>query len=101
MDVENNTVTFIRERIFPPANVSLKSLTSALKEPAVKLYGPDHQSGVYLFAYPQEGVAYLANFFRDTVYQVWRFPGTTMVGFLSLPQTTGYGAAPTGQPEGT
>lgn len=100
VDVASGRVVFVRERIFPPTNTSLKSLTAQLKESPVKLFGPDHASGTYLFVYPQEGIAYLANSFQDTVYQVWRFSTTSIDGFLSLPQASGYSTAPTGQPEG-
>lgn len=100
VDVENDAVTFVRERIFPPANVSLKSLTANLTEKSVVLYGPDHASGTLLYVYPASGIAYLANSFRDTVYQVWRFPSTPIDKFLTLPQAAGYGLAPAGQPEG-
>ncbi len=99
VDVENNTVSFIRERIFAPSDVSYKSLAATLKESPIKLYGPDSQSGTYLFLYPQEGVAYLTNSFQNTVYQVWRFSPTAVDGFLSLPQAAGYSITLAGQPE--
>lgn len=100
VDVENNSVAFIRARIFPPSDTSLKSLTSKLKEKPTQLYGPDHQSGTLLYLYPSSGVAYVANSFRDTVYQVWYFTPTTVNGFLSLHQSAGYGTSPTARPEG-
>ena len=100
VDVENDTVVFIRERIFPPTETSFKILTAKIAEKPTPLYGPDHQSGTLLYLYPANGVAYMANSIQDTVYQIWRFPSTTTQGFLSMPQSSGYGLAPTGQPEG-
>lgn len=99
VDTQNNAVVFIRERIFSPSDTSLKSLTAKIKEEPTRLYGADHQSGTLLYAFPQSGVAYLANSFQDTVYQVWYFPPTTVETLLSLPQMTGYNLAPVGQPE--
>jgi hypothetical protein len=100
VDAQNNSVAFIRERIFPPSDTSLKSLTAKITEKPVQLYGPDFQSGTLLYVYPASGVAFLASSFQDTAYQVWYFIPTTLEGFLALPQAAGYGTAPAGQQEG-
>lgn len=98
--VANSVVSFVALRIFPPADRSLKKLTETITEKPAQLYGPDTESGFYLFVYPETGVAFLANSSKDVVYQIWRFPPTTLEGFLRLPQAARYGLKPQPEQEG-
>jgi hypothetical protein len=98
--VKGNTVLFIIERLFPPANVSLKSLSSSFSTQPTKLYGPDFEGGTFLLVYPKDGIAFLANTSQDTVYQKWYFQPTTLSGFLSLPQANFYSITPKPEMEG-
>lgn len=83
--VTNGSVSFIRERIFKPAETSLSALTKKHQEPPIQLFGPDSNGGTDLFAYPPRGTAYLANSYQDTVYQVWHFSPMSLAEFLASP----------------
>lgn len=98
--VSEKVVVFIRERIFPPSNTSLKDFRNKFSEPPIVLYGPDHMSGTYLYSYTTKGVALLANEYQNTIYQVWRFSPVSINEFLALPQLDGYATSPIGKPEG-
>jgi hypothetical protein len=98
--LSGDAVSFIRERIFPPSEVSLKTLSAPFSEQPTQLYGPDFEGGTYLFVYPRSGIGFQANSSQDTVYQIWRFPPTTLQGFLALPQASDFGIAPKPETEG-
>lgn len=87
-------VVFLRERIFPPSEISLTSLSVKIRGQPILLYGPDFQSGITLFVYPPEGIAFYASADTDTVFEVWRFSPTTVSDLLALPQFSGYALSP-------
>lgn len=99
--VKNNAVTFVRERLFPPAVTSLKTLTAKYEEKPTQLFGPDFEGGIFLFVYPTRGIGYIASPSQNTVYQVWYFPPSALSNLLALPQFKGYGPTPKPEQEGT
>jgi hypothetical protein len=95
----NNSLVFVREYIFKPDEVSYKRLSAGMLEKPTILYGPDHTSGFVLYAYPQSGIAYYINTYRDTVYEVWRFPADSIEKILTGPQFEGFNTSPVVLPE--
>lgn len=93
VSVSQNKVTFIKERIFAPTELSLKKRLEETGKDWIKIYGPGSQFGSFLFAYPALGTAYYADEVHDLVYEVWHFPPTTPSGLLALPQAQGFSAA--------
>lgn len=92
VSVSQDKVTFIKERIFAPAELSLKKRLEETGKDWIKIYGPGSQFGSFLFAYPALGTAYYADEGHDVVYEVWRFQPTTPLGLLALPQAQGFSA---------
>lgn len=90
VEIQNNKVSFIRERLFAPSDLSFKKRVEGLAQPPVVLYGPEASSGQLLYVYPSLGVAFLANQPQDVVFEIWHFPRVTHRQFLSLPQAEGY-----------
>ena len=92
VSVFQDKVVFVRERIFAPAEISLKKRLEETGKNWTKIYGPDSQYGSFLFAYPALGTAYYADEVHDVVYEIWHFPPTTIPGLLALPQAQGFSA---------
>lgn len=90
VEVQDNKVAFIKEVLYASEDRSLKNKMDALDSSYQVLYGPDSNSGILLIAYPEKGVAYLANQQGDFTFEAWYFPPTTLDGLLSLPQLSGY-----------
>ena len=88
--VTNDKVSFIRERLYDNPDTSLKSRLSVLGQSYTELYGPDVASGVILYTYPDKGLAFLANPYNDTIYEVWYFVKGTLEQTLALPELTDY-----------
>lgn len=86
VDTSQNKVTFIKERVFAPAEISLKKRINDLGGNPITLFGPEFHSGINLYAFPSVGVALYGNQSQDTTYEVWRFPPTTLQGLLALPE---------------
>ncbi len=95
VDVKENRVTFVKERIFSPAETSFKKYIENIGSDWIQLYGPESlSSGIYLFSYPNKGVALYGSQEQDIVYEVWRFPPMTTQVLLSLPQAQGFSLSP-------
>ena len=88
--VTDNIVSFIRERFYGNSDTSLKERLNTLGETYVELYGPDFNSGVSLFTYPDKGLAFLANPITDAIYEVWYFPKGTLEQALNQPEFADY-----------
>lgn len=94
ISVSAQSVVFIRERLFPPAEQSFLALSRELQGEPIKLFGPEYDSGFFLFAYPALGVAYFVHVPKDLTYEVWRFKPATAKEMLLLPEFSGYGVSP-------
>ena len=95
----NQTITFIREYVFPPDEVSYKKLSVNIYIKPTVLYNSDYSGGLVLYTYPSLGLAYKTNVESNTVYEIWRFAPTSLQDFLSLPQASGYSTQPVANPE--
>jgi len=84
--IEGDKVAFIKEVLYTSEDKSLKNKIDALGNSYIILYGPNSNSGVLLFAYPEIGVAYLANQYADFVFEAWYFPPSNLESLLSQPQ---------------
>lgn len=62
---------------------SMDSLIKEYGEGNITLYGPASDFGYYLFAYPQKGIAFLANPVARNVLEIWYFQPTTLQRFMS------------------
>ena len=94
VSIQGDAVSFIREHIFLPQNVSLKSRLSSVGGTPIKLYGQISISGQYVYVFPKNGIAFLANEKGDTVYEVWYFPPGPTATVLALPQFSNYSTDP-------
>ena len=90
VNITQDKVAFIKERVFAPAEISLKKKLVETGKDWIRLYGPDSQYGSFLFAYPALGIALYADENHDVVYDVWHFPPTNTSGLLALPQAQGF-----------
>ena len=88
--VADGKVSFIRERLYDAPDTSLKSRLRILGEDYAQLYGPDSNSGVILFTYPEKGLAFFANPIGDVIFEVWYFPKGDLEQTLSLPEFADY-----------
>jgi len=79
-------VVFVREVITSNDTKSVKSITDIYGKPPVVLYGPDQEAGIFLYSYPDRGVAMLANMeVKDPVlFEIWYFQPTDSDSFLKL-----------------
>lgn len=94
VSIQNNVVTFVREHVFLPQDVSLKSRLASVGGQSIKVYGDISTSGQYVFVFPVNGIAFLANEQNNTVYEVWYFAPGSISEVLSLPQFSGYSTNP-------
>lgn len=92
VNIAQDKVMFVKERVFAPAEISLKKRLEETGKDWTKAYGPDSQYGSFLFAYPALGVAFYADENHDVVYEVWHFPPTSLSDLLGLPQARGFSA---------
>lgn len=80
---KDGNAAFVREIYTVQEGKKGAGIKKLIGEPEIKLYGPESDFGLYLYAYPTKGVAYIANEHTDTVTEVWYFPPTTISGLLS------------------
>jgi len=90
VNVKENVVVFIRIQLFSKEGRSLKDKIEDFGPSYTVLYGPNTNSGILLYMYPDKGIAFLANEMGDLIFETWYFSPATLEEFLSLPQTTGY-----------
>lgn len=90
IEIKDNKVTFIKEKLYSIKDRSLKNKTETLGNSYTILYGPDSNSGITLVAYPEKGIAYLANQLGDYLFETWYFPPSDITTLLSLPELKGY-----------
>ncbi len=90
VETKGNKVVFIKEKMYSTSDRSLWAKIDTLGNSYTMLYGPNSNSGVNLFVYPEHGVAYLANQLGDLIFETWYFTPSTLEEFLSLPQLSGY-----------
>lgn len=88
--VTEDRVSFIREKLYDAPDRSLKSRLSVLGQIYVELYGPDFNSGVILYTYPEKGLAFFANPIGDVIFEIWYFPKGSLEQTLNLPEFAGY-----------
>lgn len=99
ISVFKQSVVFIKERLFPPAEQAFTVLSKRIQGVPIKLFGPEHDSGFFLYAYPASGVAYFVHAPKDLTYEVWRFEPTTAKDMLLMPEFAGYGVTPSNKME--
>lgn len=87
---QQNEVVFIKERAFPLTEGSYEERKKSLSSNFVQLYGPDSIIDIFLFVYPEEGTALLANPNKNVLYEQWYFPPTTLNQFLRTPEAQGF-----------
>lgn len=80
---DNGRAVFYKQVILLSEERTGKSIQKELGAPEKKLYGPDSNSGYFLYAYPTKGTAYRANEFTDTVTEVWYFDPINLESFMS------------------
>jgi len=79
--LKDDKVVFFKEVVTLSDNKDFLSLKQKYGDPEQILYGEQAISGNYLFPYPSEGVAFLANSVTNTVREVWYFDPTDLNTF--------------------
>lgn len=97
--VDQKSVVFIREYLFPPKERSYKKLTATMAETPVKLFGGEQDSGFFLMTYPTAGLAYFVNIPRDVTYEIWRFQPGVLKEILSRQEFQKYTLTPSAKME--
>lgn len=97
--VRGNSVGFVREYVFAPADTSFKNRLKNFTTVPVRLYGPDSLLGVFAFVFLDQGVGFVANEGKDRVYEVWYFTPLPLRDFLLLPEVKGYSLQQRAQPD--
>ena len=97
---QNNTLVFVRERIFPLSKDSYVKRVAPVNGSPTILYGPDARSGILLYVFPNKGVSFLANKDTGFVYEAWTHPQETINNLLTLPQFQKYSLSQTFGKEG-
>lgn len=92
--IRNDVISFIREHIFPPQNTSLSSRLQQFDVSPVRLYGKISESSMFLFVFPDRGVAFIASEKNDTVHEAWYFQPAPLGQLLLLPEFRGYSTDP-------
>lgn len=88
--IKNDTVDFVKQRLFPPDNTSFVDITKDLKSEPAALYGEEAQSNILLYVYSSEGLALLANKDKDVVFETWYFSPSTIASLLRRSEFQGY-----------
>lgn len=83
--LEENIVKVVKEIVAYNDSRSISDITNILGSAPTVLFGPDQESGVYLYVYETRGVAYLGNQLdgNNSLFEVWFFPPTTTETFIS------------------
>lgn len=79
--IENSKVKIIKEVVTLKDNKKMSSFTKAYGPAPYSLFGPDAQSGFYLYIYPDKGLAYIGNVPADLLTEIWYFTPTTIEQF--------------------
>lgn len=78
---EKNSVGLVKEIIAPEDKRSTEEITSKLGEAKYVLYGEDAGVGVYLYVYPEKGLAYLGHYQQTELFEIWYFQPTSFNNF--------------------
>ena len=88
---ENETVVFIKEIITINENRSTKEITDKYGNTEYILYGQHSAVDIYLYIYPEAGIAYEGDPADGTIIEIWYFEPTT---FENFKQTWGKNHSP-------
>ncbi len=80
--LKENQVDMVKQIIGPTENVK-KSDFEKYGEPEATYYGPHYNAGFRLYSYSSKGLAIIAHWQEQTVYQVWYFKPVKTDEFLS------------------
>jgi len=78
----NNVLTLLKRVVTLKEETKPSTIEREYGIAPTTLYGPDSNSGINLYAYPEYGIAYLGNPVDNTVMEVWYFPATTEDDFI-------------------
>lgn len=92
--VSGETVRFIKRPILPTDDRSLKNNLSQFQETPTKLFGPDSEAGFFLFVFPTNGIAFLADPNKDVVYEIWHFQPQALSLLLKSPEFIDFSFSP-------
>lgn len=81
--IENNKVKIIKEVVTLKDNKKVSQFTKTYGTAPYSLFGPDAQSGFYLYIYPDKGLAFIGNVPADLLTEIWYFTPTTIEQFTS------------------
>jgi hypothetical protein len=73
VELDDNTVSIIRETIDKVDNIEIDDITSKHGEPEHILYDSRSLGGFYLFVYPQKGLAYVGHPESGILLEIWYF----------------------------
>ena len=82
IQIEEDKVSFIKEYISLADNRNSKQITQVYGEPKNILYGPDANSGFFLYVYPENGIAYIGHSTSGLLLEIWYFPPTNIDNFM-------------------
>ncbi len=80
---ENGKVVFIKHIITNADNPTTAQVTNDFGTSATRLYGPESSAGIYLFVYPDRGIAYLGNPQQKFLFEVWYFEPMGINDFIA------------------
>jgi hypothetical protein len=81
--IENNKVKIIKEVVTLKDSKKVSSLTKTYGTAPYSLFGPDAQSGFYLYIYPDKGLAFIGNVPADLLTEIWYFTPTSIEQFTT------------------
>lgn len=77
------TARFFKEIITSSENKTPRDLINVYGDTQNILYGNDAINGIFLYVYPDKGIAYLGNKSSNTLFEIWYFEPTTMDTFIT------------------
>lgn len=80
---EKNIVRFVREIVTTKDKKKTDDIVSAYGKPTIELFGIGAEAGLILFAYPESGIAYLANNRDKTLFEILYFEPQPLSTFLA------------------
>lgn len=79
----NGVLVYLKEVVTLKDETKVKDIEKEYGKAPLVLYGPDSNSGINLYAYPEYGMAYLGNPIDNTIMEIWYFPATTEKDFIN------------------
>jgi hypothetical protein len=80
---QNGKVIFMKHIITNADNPSTTVITDEFGAAPVQLYGPEASAGIYLFVYPDKGIAYMGNPDKQFLFEIWYFQPMSINDFIS------------------